>query len=662
LPATILAIICWLTSALILTLARPGQSQALHTGFIFTLAAIVIISLQASLDGTPLAWLGGHVLIFPLAVSWAYLGLLPRSTPFSPRQRNLYRLTLGLSVALAIVAGIEALFLFPAGASWYAISGLSFYHLGLLLSAAGIILMTFFLLKRLFNLPTNSYLRQQIKILLFFIITATIPIAILTLLPHALTGQPWLPFPISISLLGLAPTGYLYVIHRRGLLGLDRFFSRALTLIWLSLLMVGGFALGLWLARDYLATADGDSIAVVTILFFPALMTTMYLHAPIHRTVQRTLYGSTLDQQKLTLDQMAARLANKPEASTLFQVLQEVTQDLTVAQALFLQRVNDAYYQSVVQLGLPASTTGHFAASAIPYLSRPLLRPRQPRAAVWQDFPWAQLVLPLYARGEQTGLLLLGRPQPDGYFNARQMQIASRLATILAIAHENIALFEATRRMARQRLAVRQQERHQVARQIHDGPLQEITYVTTVIDQLALDHTKVAPTCHKMNDHLRSAAHALRQTCQGLYSPTYDQGLQMALEEICAYYRETHELTIETALSLTITEEHIPEAILVTFCSILTEALNNIVKHAQGANAHVTLEENESTLTLTVCDDGPGSQAPSLPFTELMRRGHLGIVGMHEWAQMVGGALQIAPRTTKGLKVILQCSLLQPSA
>lgn len=454
LPATILAIICWLTSALILALARPGQSQALHTGFIFTLAAIVIISLQASLDGTPLAWLGGHVLIFPLAVSWAHLGLLPRSTPFSPWQRNLYRLTLGISGALATAAGFEVMFLFPAGNSWHAMSGVSFYHLGLLLSAVGIFLMTSFLIRRLLYLPTNNYLRQQIKILLFFIVTATLPIAVLSLLPHVLTGYPWLPFPVSISLLGLAPAGYLYVIHRRGLLGLDRFFSRALTLIWLSLLLIGGFALGLWLARDYLATADEDSIAVVTILFFPALMTTMYLHAPIHRTVQRTLYGSTLDQQKLTLNQIAARLANKPEVNTLSQVLEEVTQDLTVAQALLLQRVNDAYYQSLVQLGMPESTVDHFATSTIPYLSHPLLRPREPRAAVWQDFPWAHLILPLYTREKQTGLLLLGQPQPDGYFNARQMEIAGQLATILAMAHENITLFEATRRMARQQVVV----------------------------------------------------------------------------------------------------------------------------------------------------------------------------------------------------------------
>lgn len=46
-----------------------------------------------------------------------------------------------------------------------------------------------------------------------------------------------------------------------------------------------------------------------------------------------------------------------------------------------------------------------------------------------------------------------------------------------------------------------------------------------------------------------------------------------------------------------------------------------------------------------------------LSYTELLRQGHLGLVGMYEWAQYVNGNLQLLPNEPSGLKVVLQCPL-----
>jgi signal transduction histidine kinase len=60
-------------------------------------------------------------------------------------------------------------------------------------------------------------------------------------------------------------------------------------------------------------------------------------------------------------------------------------------------------------------------------------------------------------------------------------------------------------------------------------------------------------------------------------------------------------------------------------------------------------------LILSVADNGPGSQVANLSFSELLRRHHLGIVGMHEWAQQIGGELRILPNEPSGTRVRLQC-------
>jgi hypothetical protein len=68
--------------------------------------------------------------------------------------------------------------------------------------------------------------------------TGPLPLTLLSLLPRALVGEPYLAWEVGIGLLLLMPLGYGYVIYRRNYLGLDLIATRTLTLLVLGLLFL----------------------------------------------------------------------------------------------------------------------------------------------------------------------------------------------------------------------------------------------------------------------------------------------------------------------------------------------------------------------------------------------------------------------------------------
>ncbi len=80
-----------------------------------------------------------------------------------------------------------------------------------------------------------------------------------------------------------------------------------------------------------------------------------------------------------------------------------------------------------------------------------------------------------------------------------------------------------------------------------------------------------------------------------------------------------------------------------TLFRMAEEALRNIERHAMATRAVVTLRTvDESQLKLCIEDDGIGFE-PNVP-----RRGHYGIVGLHEQAQLIGANLSIDSAPGRG--------------
>ncbi|GGX13866.1 two-component sensor histidine kinase [Streptomyces malachitofuscus] len=105
------------------------------------------------------------------------------------------------------------------------------------------------------------------------------------------------------------------------------------------------------------------------------------------------------------------------------------------------------------------------------------------------------------------------------------------------------------------------------------------------------------------------------------------------------------------AAGLTVTTEisgerrPLPPGVELSAYRIVQEALSNVLRHAPGATAHVTLAYDPRGLRVEVADTGAAREAPPSSGA-----GH-GLLGMRERAVMLGGRLTAGPRSGRGYKV-----------
>ena len=82
---------------------------------------------------------------------------------------------------------------------------------------------------------------------------------------------------------------------------------------------------------------------------------------------------------------------------------------------------------------------------------------------------------------------------------------------------------------------------------------------------------------------------------------------------------------------------------------ILQEALTNILRHAQASKVNIRVEEANGALVLEVRDNGRG-----ITDEEITGSSSLGLVGMRERANLLGGSIEIIGTAGRGTALILQ--------
>jgi len=88
---------------------------------------------------------------------------------------------------------------------------------------------------------------------------------------------------------------------------------------------------------------------------------------------------------------------------------------------------------------------------------------------------------------------------------------------------------------------------------------------------------------------------------------------------------------------------------------IVQEALNNVVKHAQAQQVQVKLTYGDR-LTVSISDDGRGFEMPDRA-DALSDRGHFGLIGMRERAELIGAQLVIQSSSGLGTTIELHVPL-----
>ena len=95
-----------------------------------------------------------------------------------------------------------------------------------------------------------------------------------------------------------------------------------------------------------------------------------------------------------------------------------------------------------------------------------------------------------------------------------------------------------------------------------------------------------------------------------------------------------------------------PEAELLLF-RIVQESLRNVAKHAKADHASVKVEFADNKILITVTDDGIGFPLPD-NLAALPHIGKLGLTGLQERVQLLGGELKIKSEINKGTTILIE--------
>jgi PAS domain S-box-containing protein len=201
-------------------------------------------------------------------------------------------------------------------------------------------------------------------------------------------------------------------------------------------------------------------------------------------------------------------------------------------------------------------------------------------------------------------------------------------------------------------LEQREQERLQIARDLHDGPVQALTGITLALRGVLMDQcpADIADPLETIQSQLQAQIGELRAFAGELRPPALSKfGLGRAIRSHIGDFQANHpdlQVTFDEAQE----GDLLPEEVRLALFRIYQEALVNITKHAQATSVIVSLQKSDDQVILDVADNGTGFEVPN-DWLEFARHKHLGLVGIQERAEVIGGEVKIVSRIGRGTQV-----------
>ena len=204
--------------------------------------------------------------------------------------------------------------------------------------------------------------------------------------------------------------------------------------------------------------------------------------------------------------------------------------------------------------------------------------------------------------------------------------------------------------------SVREEERRRLARYLHDELGQrlirlkmDVKFLSDKFEALKEESQRASllGETKSMAELIESSLAIVRITTAQLRPPLLDElGFRTAVEW---HVKEFQEHTgIESQLNWSSKQIPLDRSQCVTVFRVLQEALINVYRHAWAKGVTIDLESKEGQLILVVTDDGNGMEKDNINHPN-----SLGIQGMRERADLLGGQLNIDSTEGKGTKVVL---------
>jgi PAS domain S-box-containing protein len=267
------------------------------------------------------------------------------------------------------------------------------------------------------------------------------------------------------------------------------------------------------------------------------------------------------------------------------------------------------------------------------------------------------LLLPLVSNEQMIGFVEAGNAS-EKTFAPEEIHWAEALVAQAGVAIQNASLFEQVQTsksrlqsLARKLVDVQESERNHIARELHDEAGQSLSSLKLSLGRLEHDPGCPAHISQRLYELKQLVDHVLEdlhRLAMDLRPAALDHlGLIAALEQL------TNKLNSEQ-LSIRFNiygfeGERLSQVLETSIYRIIQEALTNAIRHSQASNLSILLEKKAGQVRIYVEDNGVG-----FDLEDLQIEGHLGLAGMRERAEMMGGRLTIDSAPGKGTSILLE--------
>ncbi len=269
------------------------------------------------------------------------------------------------------------------------------------------------------------------------------------------------------------------------------------------------------------------------------------------------------------------------------------------------------------------------------------------------------LGIPLISTGKTMGMVVAANLQADS-FTGDQVELAEAVVSQATVALQNAWLFEQVR-AGRQRLQmlsrhlveIQENERKFIARELHDETSQALTSLKLGLHSVE-QFTDRESTIGKQIANLKTLAdeilESLHRLAINLRPASLDHlGLVEALTSLVQNTGDRSKITTRFKCLGAVNRNRLTEDIESSVYRIVQESLTNIVRHAEATCADVILEWQDDQIMVIVEDDGIG-----IDLISARASGRLGLVGMQERAEMLGGKLLIESNPNVGTTLVVE--------
>ncbi len=271
-------------------------------------------------------------------------------------------------------------------------------------------------------------------------------------------------------------------------------------------------------------------------------------------------------------------------------------------------------------------------------------------AARWQSW----IVVGAFMIGMYVLLALFSR-WTGATIDRQRTELNSQVIRLTDLLSQNQQLHVRVRQAAASVATLHERLLRRIGAELHDGPAQDLSLALMQMDTVrsrgenGKDGSGVPGTPQllaNIEDALKRALAEVRGISSGLSLP---QLVALTPTETISHAARAHERRTGTKVSLDLKDlpDALPLPVKITIYRLVQEALNNIFKHAGGAGQQVSVNLTDGNLSVQISDSGPGFNVDDVS----RRQDHLGLEGMRERVESLGGTFQVESQPGSGTRI-----------